>query len=102
MLQYIDCNGGNIQQHSKQIAGTIHHQNEYLPPPDATTGEVEVLNEIPVGNTVRLAADAFPEHIHFLELVYTPGSTNATVRTKMALDADLLPQVRWFWLLYNV
>lgn len=73
-----------------------------MPPTDATTGEVEVLNEIPVGNTVRLAADAFPEHIHFLELVYTPGSTNATVRTKMALDADLLPQVRWFWLLYNV
>lgn len=95
MLQYIDCNGGNIQQHSKQIAGTIHHQNEYLPPPDATTGEVEVLDEIPVGNTVRLVAYAFPDHINFLELVYTPGSTNATVHTKMALDADLLPQVRW-------
>ncbi|KAK6300316.1 hypothetical protein J4Q44_G00284140 [Coregonus suidteri] len=55
-------------------------------------GEVEVLNEIPVGNTLRLVAYAFPDHINFLELVYTPGSTNATVRTKMALDADLLPQ----------
>lgn len=94
--------GGNIQQHSIEIAGTIHHPNEYLPPPDATTGEVEVLNEIPVGNTVRLEAYAFLEHINFLELVYTPGSTNATVRTKMALDADLLTQVRWLWWLYNV
>uniref|UniRef100_A0A4W5MPG5 Cadherin domain-containing protein n=2 Tax=Hucho hucho TaxID=62062 RepID=A0A4W5MPG5_9TELE len=55
-------------------------------------GEVEVLNEIPVGNTVRLVAYVFPEHINFLELVYTPGSTNATVRTKMILDADLLPE----------
>ncbi|XP_010887588.2 protocadherin Fat 4 [Esox lucius] len=52
-------------------------------------GEVEVLSGIPTDNTVKLEDNIFPGHINFLELVYSPGSTNATVQTKMALDTDI-------------
>ncbi|KAJ8002135.1 hypothetical protein DPEC_G00176680 [Dallia pectoralis] len=55
-------------------------------------GEVEILNGIPTDNTVELVDYMFPEHLMFLELVYENGRTNATVRTKMALDADVITE----------
>ncbi|KAL1006109.1 hypothetical protein UPYG_G00067980 [Umbra pygmaea] len=55
-------------------------------------GDVEFLTQIPTDRTVRLEANSFPDHLDFLELAYNPGSPNATVRTKKALDADVLKQ----------
>ncbi|XP_017289255.1 cadherin-23 [Kryptolebias marmoratus] len=54
------------------------------------SGDVELLTNIDPSNTVTLVSYAFSEHIEFLELIYSPGDTNATVRTKKPLDAEIL------------
>lgn len=56
-------------------------------------GEVELLTGIPAGFGVKLVSFVFPEHLQFLELVFTAGDSSATVRTRKALDADVLPSV---------
>ncbi|KAF3852693.1 hypothetical protein F7725_006048 [Dissostichus mawsoni] len=54
------------------------------------TGDVEVFTGIAPGSNVKLVTKVFNTHLEFLELIFTLGETNATVRTKKPLDADLL------------
>ncbi|XP_028826902.1 uncharacterized protein LOC114785206 [Denticeps clupeoides] len=54
------------------------------------TGDVEILSGIPTDDTVDLVPHLFPTGVTFLELVYTPGGTTATVRTSKELDAEAL------------
>lgn len=56
-------------------------------------GDVELLTGIPAGLGVKLVPSIFPNHLQFLELVFTPGDATATVRTRKALDADELASV---------
>ncbi|KAI3353561.1 hypothetical protein L3Q82_020081 [Scortum barcoo] len=53
-------------------------------------GDVEVLSGIEAGSGVKLVPYVFPAHLEYLELIFTPGETVATVRTKQPLDADTL------------
>ncbi|KAK1886066.1 Protocadherin Fat 4 [Dissostichus eleginoides] len=53
-------------------------------------GDVEVFTGIAPGSNVKLVNNIFNSHLEFLELIFTLGETNATVRTKKPLDADLL------------
>lgn len=56
-------------------------------------GDVELVTGISAGLSVKLVPYIFPDHVQFLELVFTPGNTTATVRTREALDADVLASV---------
>lgn len=56
-------------------------------------GDVEVINGIEPETNVKLVDYLFPTHLQFLELIFIPGSPSATVRTKEALDADVLVSV---------
>ncbi|XP_007570584.1 protocadherin gamma-B4-like [Poecilia formosa] len=60
------------------------------PVDEGYTGDVELVSGIPVGTIVTLEPDLSPEHLEFLEMIFTPGGTTATVRTKKPLDADVL------------
>ncbi|XP_038133976.1 protein dachsous [Cyprinodon tularosa] len=53
------------------------------------SGDVELVTGIPPGTSLTLEVDIF-DHLQFLELIYTPGESTATVRTKKPLDADKL------------
>lgn len=48
---------------------------------------------IAAGSSVKLVPYLFPDHLRFLELVFTAGDTSATVRSRMVLDADALVSV---------
>ncbi|XP_054866126.1 cadherin-23 [Amphiprion ocellaris] len=54
------------------------------------SGEVELLTGIVAGTKVKLVDSYFANHTQYLELIFTPGDTSATVRTKKPLDADTL------------
>ncbi|XP_010132124.1 PREDICTED: protocadherin Fat 4-like [Buceros rhinoceros silvestris] len=55
---------------------------------DNYTGDIEWITNIPPNADLKLAEYLFPEHQHYVELVYEPGSSNATVRTREPLDVD--------------
>ena len=57
------------------------------------TGSIELVSGIAAGSSVSLVANVFPEHLAFLELVFQPGDTVATVTTRKELDADVLGDV---------
>lgn len=61
--------------------------------PHGAAGDVEVVKGITEGSGVKLVPYIFPKHLEFLELSFTLGDTNATVRTKTPLDADILADV---------
>ncbi|KAI1240359.1 hypothetical protein IHE44_0008776 [Lamprotornis superbus] len=57
---------------------------------DNYTGVIEWITDIPPNVNLELRASVFPEHLNYVNLVYDPGSRNATVRTAMALDLETL------------
>lgn len=56
-------------------------------------GDVERIEGIAAGTSVKLVDHIFVPHLEFLELSFTPGDTFAVVRTKKPLDADVLMSV---------
>ncbi|KAK2817524.1 hypothetical protein Q5P01_025715 [Channa striata] len=72
----INCNGGGNQR-----VGAVD---------EGYTGDVELVNGITPGQSVKLVPYFFPSHLEFLELSFTLGETTATVRTKKPLDAEAL------------
>ncbi|XP_038568570.1 protocadherin beta-9-like [Micropterus salmoides] len=69
------------------VAGSNQHVGAV---DEGYTGDVEVVKGITEGSGVKLVPYIFPKHLEFLELSFTLGDTNATVRTKTPLDADIL------------
>ncbi|KAG7316014.1 hypothetical protein KOW79_020880 [Hemibagrus wyckioides] len=55
-------------------------------------GDVESLTSIGPGDDLRLEDHLFPFGKAFLELVYNPDGTSATIRTTKPLDADVLKE----------
>ncbi|XP_039469766.1 protocadherin Fat 4 [Oreochromis aureus] len=53
------------------------------------SGDVERIEGIVAGTSVKLVDHIFVPHLEFLELSFTPGDTFAVVRTKKPLDADV-------------
>ncbi|KAF6724536.1 Protocadherin Fat 4 [Oryzias melastigma] len=53
-------------------------------------GDVELITGIPGGTNVLLVPYAFPEHLEYVEMIFTLGDTTAMIRTKKTLDADAL------------
>lgn len=51
-------------------------------------GDVERIDGIVPGTSVKLVDYVFLPHLEFLELSFTPGDSFAVVRTKKPLDAD--------------
>ncbi|XP_053332588.1 cadherin-23 [Clarias gariepinus] len=74
----IDCASGS----SKKVGST---QEGY-------EGDVEILTNIGSGDRLQLEVYIFPSSMDFVELVYIPGETSATVRTKQTLDAEALSE----------
>ncbi|CAK6982523.1 cadherin EGF LAG seven-pass G-type receptor 2-like, partial [Scomber scombrus] len=72
----INCNGGG--------------NFEFGPVDEGFSGDVELVTGITAGSGVMLVPYIFPDHLEFLELIFTAGETSATVRTKKPLDADML------------
>lgn len=58
--------------------------------PFSLTGDIEWITDIPSNVQLKLQEYIFPEHLDYIELVYDSGSSNATVRTTMALDVEAL------------
>ncbi|KAL4641433.1 cadherin EGF LAG seven-pass G-type receptor 3-like [Arapaima gigas] len=54
-------------------------------------GDVEELTGVPAGENLQLVEYLFQGHVDFLELIFTPGNSSATVKTKKPLDADTQP-----------
>ncbi|KAK3510551.1 hypothetical protein QTP70_010009 [Hemibagrus guttatus] len=57
-------------------------------------GDVESLTNISPGDDLKLEDYLFPIGKTFLELVYNPEETNATIRTTKPLDADVLKEFK--------
>lgn len=57
------------------------------------TGDVENLTNIGPDDNLRLENYLFPIGRTFLDLVYVPGQTTATITTTKPLDADVLKEV---------
>ncbi|XP_064002819.1 protocadherin Fat 4-like [Pogoniulus pusillus] len=60
-------------------------------------GDIEWITNIPPDARLKLKEYIFPDHLPYVDLIYSPGSTNATVRTKMALDVDALQNDHLFY-----
>ena len=54
---------------------------------------METVGGITASSNVTLVAFVFPEHLHFLQLVFQEGGTGATVTTRKELDAEVLENV---------
>lgn len=54
------------------------------------TGDIEWIINIPPNVNLKLKEYLFPEHLPYVELVYYPGSNNATVRAVKPLDVDII------------
>ncbi|CAM4541149.1 unnamed protein product, partial [Caretta caretta] len=67
------------------------------PLPDEYTGDIEWIKNIPPNVILTLGGNIFPEHLQYVELLFTPGSNNATVRTTKPLDADTLENSYLFY-----
>ncbi|XP_067355536.1 protocadherin Fat 4 isoform X2 [Channa argus] len=72
----INCNGGGSQE-----VGSVD---------EGFTGDVELVNGITPGQSVKLVPYFYPTHLEFLELIFTLGDTTAIIRTKKPLDAEAL------------
>ncbi|CAM5145461.1 unnamed protein product [Natator depressus] len=67
------------------------------PLPDEYTGDIEWIKSIPPNVILTLGGNIFPEHLQYVELLFTSGSNNATVRTTKPLDADTLENSYLFY-----
>lgn len=56
-------------------------------------GVLEVVKGIPAGTHLVLNSPMFPNHLDYVELIYTPGEASATIRTKKPLDAKAFHEV---------
>ncbi|XP_008939523.1 PREDICTED: protocadherin Fat 4-like, partial [Merops nubicus] len=64
---------------------------------DEYAGDIEWITNIPPDVDLKLREYLFPEHLEYVELVYHPGSKNATVRTLKALDVDSIESDHLFY-----
>ncbi|KAM6128007.1 protocadherin Fat 4-like [Pterocles gutturalis] len=64
---------------------------------DEYTGDIEWITNIPPNVNLKLKEYLFPEHLPYVELVYNPGSRNATVRTRKQLDVDTIESDHLFY-----
>ncbi|XP_010150028.1 PREDICTED: protein dachsous-like, partial [Eurypyga helias] len=64
---------------------------------DEYTGDIEWITDIPPNVNVKLKEYVFPEHLSYVELIYNSGSNNATVRTRMSLDVDIIESNHLFY-----
>lgn len=54
------------------------------------TGVIEWITDIPPNVHLKLKEFLFPEHLNYVELITDSQSSNATVRTRRALDVEAL------------
>ncbi|XP_028927738.1 protocadherin Fat 4-like isoform X2 [Ornithorhynchus anatinus] len=54
------------------------------------TGDIELITNIPQNVTLKLEFSLYPEHAEYLELLHSPGSSIATVRTTKPLDLEAI------------
>ncbi|XP_035752879.1 protein dachsous [Egretta garzetta] len=64
---------------------------------DNYTGDIEWIINIPPNVNLKLKEYLFPEHLPYVELVYYPGSNNATVRAVKPLDVDIIESDHLFY-----
>lgn len=58
--------------------------------PFSLTGDIEWITDVPPNVHLKLQEFVFPEHLNYVELVTDSRSSNATVRTRRALDVEAL------------
>ncbi|KAK6488758.1 protocadherin Fat 4-like [Huso huso] len=71
----IDCNIG------ASVRGEV--QENY-------NGEIEIINGIPSGAKLEIKTFLHPNHLQFVELIYSAGNETATIRSTKSLDAEQL------------
>ncbi|XP_048052041.1 protocadherin Fat 3-like [Megalobrama amblycephala] len=69
------------------VTGTNNYFGSIL---EGYEGEVEIITDIRPDDRLVLESHNDPIGVSFLELVYSDGDSNATVRTVKPLDADVL------------
>ncbi|XP_059699426.1 protocadherin Fat 4-like [Haemorhous mexicanus] len=57
---------------------------------DEYTGVIEWITDIPPNVNLKLQEFVFPEHLDYVELITDSQSSNATVRTRKALDVEAI------------
>nr|XP_041570817.1 cadherin EGF LAG seven-pass G-type receptor 1-like [Taeniopygia guttata] len=64
---------------------------------DGYTGDIEWITDVPPNVHLKLQEFVFPEHLNYVELVTDSRSSNATVRTRRALDVEALEgDIIWY------
>ncbi|XP_072783487.1 protocadherin Fat 4 isoform X1 [Taeniopygia guttata] len=64
---------------------------------DGYTGDIEWITDVPPNVHLKLQEFVFPEHLNYVELVTDSRSSNATVRTRKALDVEALEgDIIWY------